>query len=566
MCKPVLKRLLAIRVGQKLRFRNLKNLCVRKCFPDAPKEHELRRWATSEWVEYQAWLFYHAFLTEKDWHALRQQALAWRNPPLISVITPVYNTKEEHLYECIYSIMTQAYPYWEMCLVDDGSIDNQTIRLLKELVSCDSRLKLELSPVNMGICHATNRALKMAQGEYVAFLDHDDRLSPDALYHVVEAIRRNSHLDILYSDCDMLSPRGLRFMHLFKTDWSPELLFSFNYICHFMVYRRQLVETVRGMHAEFEGSQDYDLILRAAELNPSIHHIPRVLYHWRQHEQSVALDHDEKRYVWEAGVRALQKTLKRRGLKGEVYEISDLWRGNYRVRLRSPSKNTFGVLSVDHWTQADDFAQSLSQKFKAAPDREYLIVLGSDILPEDEHAFQELVSWFQIPEVGIVTGKVLDDQKRILHAGLVHRPDGIPLFIYEGFPETTPSYMGATSIVRNVSGPHPACFAIRRTLWDSLMGLKPDYSGPHAILDLALRALNKGSRIVYTPFARFVSEKGWWRMDDLPDSDRRYFSKQWASWLSCGDPYYNRWLTIDRVDMGLNLDVPQSDRIEKPND
>ena len=553
--------------GFKVRCRYLINLLKsRKYFPYAPEESELRRWTTSEWVEYQAWLFHHGLITGEDWHTLHRHTLAWRNPPLISVLTPTHNTTQEHLYECIYSLLAQAYPYWEMCLVDDGSTHGQTIRLLKDLVPRDPRLRLSLLPVSRGISHATNRALEMARGEYVTFLDHDDRLSPDALYHVVGAMRHNPDVDILYSDCDMLSTRGLRFMHLFKTDWSPELLFSFNYICHLMVYRRQLVQAVGGMRAEFEGSQDYDLILRAAELDPSIHHIPRVLYHWRQHEHSVALDHDEKTYVWESGVRALQETLKRRGLEGGVDEIPDLWRGNYRVRLRPPSKNTFGVLSVDHWTQADDFAQSLSQKFKAAADREYLIVLGSDILPEDEHAFQELISWFQIPEVGIVTGKIIDGQKRILHAGIVHRPDGIPLCIYEGFPETTPSYMGATSIVRNVSGPHPACFAIRRTLWDSLMGLKPDYSGPHAILDLALRALNKGSRIVYTPFARFVSEKGWWRMDDLPDSDRRYFSKQWASWLSHGDPYYNRWLTIDRADMGLNLDVPQSDKIEKPND
>jgi GT2 family glycosyltransferase len=452
--------------------------------------------------------------------------------------------------------MTQAYPYWEMCLVDDGSTDNQTIRLLKEFVSCDSRLKLELSPVNKGICHTTNRALKMAQGEYVAFLDHDDRLSPDALYHVVETIRRNSHLDILYSDCDMLSPRGLRFMHLFKTDWSPELLFSFNYICHFMVYRRQIVETVGGMHAEFEGSQDYDLMLRAAELNPSIHHIPRVLYHWRQHEQSVALDHEEKRYVWEAGVRALQKTLERRGLKGEVYEISDLWRGNYRVRLRRPSSNTFSKYSMDYDTPVDNFTQSLSQHFKTVPDRDSLIVLGPGIHPEAERSLQELVSWFQIPEVGIVTGKVLDDQKRILHAGLVHRKDGIPLSVFEGFPDSTLSYMGTTALVRNVSSPHPACFAIRRSLWDALEGLNPEYTGPHAILDLALRAFNKGFRIVYTPFARFVCKEKWLQTTDWPDADRRYFAKEWASWLSRGDPYYNRSLTLDKVDMGLDLKVP----------
>lgn len=560
--QQVLKQLSAIRAGEKVRFPHLRNLCFREYFQDAPIESELRRWATSEWIEYQAWLFHHAFITDKDWHALRQQALSWQDPPLISVITPTYNTRQEHLYECIYSIMTQAYPYWEMCLFDDGSTDKQTVHVLKKLVSVDPRLKLELSPVNMGISHATNRAFKMARGEYVAFLDHDDRLSPDALYYVVESICRNPCVDIMYSDCDMLSPRGLRFMHLFKTDWSPELLFSFNYICHLMVYRRQLVEMLGGMSAELEGSQDYDLILRAAELNPFVLHIPRILYHWRQSEQSIAFKYDSKEYVWKAGVLALQKTIERRGLEGKVDEIPDLWRGNYRVHLRPPLPDTFSVISMDDRMQVNNFSESFLQKFKAAPNRDYLIVLGPAIRPEAEHMFQELVSWFQISEVGIVTGKILDAQGCILHAGLVQRLSGSPLSIYEEFPETTPSYMAATSIVRNVSSPHPGCFAIRQSLLDALGGLNLEYCGPHAVLDLAFRALNKGFRIVYTPFARFVCDGKWSQVADWPDADRRYFAEQRASWLSCGDPYYNRWLTLKQVDMGL--DIPG--RSDEPHD
>ncbi len=443
-----------------------------------------------------------------------------------------------------------------MCIVDDGSSEEKTICLLKKINARSHRVKLHLSSSNSGISHATNLGLEMAKGDYIAFLDHDDRLSPDALFNVAAAIRQDPKVDILYSDRDMLSPGGLRYMHMFKPDWSPETLFSFNYICHFMIYRRSLVESLHGIRQEFEGSQDYDLILRAMELDPPVIHIPKVLYHWRQNEQSVALNFDSKKYAWEAGVRALRRTLERRGLKGEVSEIENLWRGHYRVKLQPPPNNTYCVIRLHHSLSEDTYTEFINQKIDELSSKDYVIVIRDDFQYDSDHILEELVSWFQVPKIGMVTGKIVDTRKRIIHAGIVHRTNGIPLSSYEGFKESEPGYMAVTSVVRNVSSPHPYCFAIRHTLWNELGGLDPKYKGPYSVFDLALRALNKGYRIVYTPFSRFKCEQGWQKIEDWPVKDRRTFSEQWFKWLTKGDPYYNRWLTLEREDMGLNLDVP----------
>ncbi len=512
-----------------------------------PTEAELKRWANSEWIEYQAWLFHHGFLSLYDWQQLRDNALSWQHRPFLSVVTPVYNTDSNYLRECIYSVQTQAYPDWEMCLVDDGSDNQATVAYLQALVIKDSRLRLRHFPSHQGICHATNQALAMACGEYIVFLDHDDRLAPDALYHIADTLRNHPDTDIIYSDRDSISENGSRFMHLFKPDWSPETLLSGNYLFHLVVYRRELLEQLGGVRIGLEGSQDYDLILRAQEIEPKVRHIPKVLYHWRQHKQSIALAENVKEYVYSAGVRAIQDTLKRRGLQGNVSENPHLWRGHYRIKLNQSPSNRYQCL---HLNTLQDYAVQINQAFEHDTDCDCLVILGPSVQAVDREALTELMTWLQIPAVGIVTGKVLDTQGHLLHAGLVQRPSGIPLALYAGFPENTPGYMAITAIVRNLSTPHPACCVVERRLWNRLGGLNTDYIGPHALLDFALRALTTGKRIVYTPFARFKASQ--WQS---PDAwlDRQRFAEQWSTWLKQGDPYYNPYLTLELADMGLNL-------------
>ena len=537
----------------------LKFLGIGEAFSDAPHYSKLKNWVKSEWIQYEIWLYYHSFISDKDWYGLRNKSLSFKHRLLISILTPTYNTKTEYLKECVYSVITQSYPFWEMCIVDDGSTNKDTIQYLNKISKLDSRIKLIKSKKNRGICDATNRALKIAQGEYIGFLDHDDRISPEALYYVVKEIQNNSNIDIFYSDRDMISPNGKRFMHLFKPDWAPETLFSTNYTCHFTVYQHKLLQKIGGIHAEYEGSQDHDLILRAAECNPKVHHINKVFYHWRQHENSLAFNHDAKEYAYDAAVRAIEQSLKRRGLEGDVAEIPNLWRGNYRVKLKPPSAKAYRIIPLERDADQENYADMLLKNIDQYinSDIEFLIFLDPNLTYDNNNTLGELVSWFQIPEVAFVTGKIVDLQQRILHAGLVHKPDGMPLSVYSGCDEKTAGYMASTSILRNVSSPHPACFAVRCHYLKKLLKLESNYlnyRGVHIIFDMALKALQSGYRIIYTPFARFKSGNGLIDINKAVENDRVLFKKNWTSFLNKGDPYYNKWLSLKKVDMSLDSD------------
>lgn len=518
----------------------------RRPVPDlVPDEAELRQWAEAEWIEYQAWLFRHGFVSLHDWHTLRHAALARPAPPRprFSIVTPVFDTPPEYLRECLYSARIQSYPHWELCLVDDGSTRAETVDILQRAAAEEPRIRLHVMEHNAGICAATNRGIETARGDYVAFLDHDDRLAPDALSRVAAALDTEPATDIVYSDRDMLSPRNLRFMHLFKPDWSPETLLSGNYLFHLLVYRRELLLQLGGTRPEFEGSQDYDLILRAAETNPAVRHIPRVLYHWRQHAQSVSLAHNSKDYAYTAGLEALREHLARRGLEATVTENPNLWRGNYRVRLRPPAPERYRVYRL---TSLEDYATQLSQLIAETP-CDYLVLLGPGVAGLEEHSIGELVSWLQIPEVSLATGKVLDPAENFFHAGLVLRPDASLLALYRGHPETTAGYMAVTANVRNVSVPHPACCALDLKLLRELEA-SSSCSGPYALFDYALQLAARGRRCVYTPFARFTATA--WEDPAVEDGA---FVTRWAERLQAGDPCYNPHLTLELGDMGLHV-------------
>lgn len=524
---------------------------------DQPSEDELKYWATSDWIEYQAWLFHHSFLSLSQWQHLRATALAWRSAPRISLVTPVYNTDPTWLQDCIYSVKTQAYPHWQLCLVDDGSTRAETRACLAAMCADEPRILLQWFDQNQGICAATNQGIALADGEYVGFLDHDDRLAPDALFHVAQALREHSGLDIVYTDRDMISPTGHRFMHLFKPDWSPETLLSGNYLFHLLVYRRSLLQSLGGVRTDFEGSQDYDLILRAAELKPTVHHIPRVLYHWRQHEASIALAHGVKAYTYSTGLRALQESLERRGFTVTVSENTELWRGNYQVQFAAPPANTWQW----HWLQPDaPLLPQLATAWNQAPASvQALVFLMHGLAEPTQASLTELVAWLQLPQVGFSTARVIDAADRLKHAGLVLRADTEPLLLYADQPRSMAGYMAVTASVRNVSAPHPAAFAMRRTVWQAMHTAPDTAARPlygYALIDLALRASQHGWRTVYTPAATLLADT-WPAANALwPSTDIAPFNAAWDQWLQRGDPYYNPYLTLNLADMGLDLQWP----------
>jgi len=289
------------------------------------RRHELRIVATSRTghveqllcpvdidprAPYELWLDRNS-ITKEQRERMNTDIGAFSYRPKFSIITPVYKTPEKFLARCIESVRDQVYPNWELIVVDDGSQDARLRELLDESARVDDRIRVYFQSQNSGIALATNEALRYATGEFVAFLDHDDELAPHALFEVVNELNRHDDWDVFYSDEDKLTTNGHHADPFFKPDWSPDLLLSENYVCHFLVCRRALIEQVGGLLPGFEGSQDFDLILRMAERTNKIRRIPKVLYHWRISASSTAGSIEQKPAASEAGLRALQEHLDR---------------------------------------------------------------------------------------------------------------------------------------------------------------------------------------------------------------------------------------------------------------
>jgi glycosyltransferase involved in cell wall biosynthesis len=513
--------------------------------PVTPTQGYLDALRRSEWPDYQRWLRRQSLPDVDAWLRLRQESLGWRRPPRISLVTPTYNSGASQLEECLLSVRCQSYPFWQLCLVDDCSTRADVLPMLEKWARWDPRIQVGRLERHAGICAATNLGIEMAKGDYVGFLDHDDMLAPDALHRFAQAMRADPAADVLYSDRDMLSVQGNRFRHLLKPAWSPETLLAGNYLFHLTVYRRTLLTRLSGLQAGYEGSQDYDLILRAAEATDRIRHVPRVLYHWREHAASIATNTEAKRYVYDAGKAALSDALRRRGFEVPVSDVAG-FRGHYRGHLPPPDPETIAVLRLGTEQARSGYAQWLRREVSACPASiEHLLVLGPGVSERNESAFGELLQWLRIPGVGLTTGRVVTTAGRLAHVGLVQRLTGLPLALYQGLPATEPGYMAYAAVMRNVSAPHPWCVGFRRELWNRLEGLSADFLGPHAMLDLALRGLAAGWRTVYVPYAEFVaSDERRFIAPWLPH-EAAHFSRVWRHWLDGGDPYFPFGMALD---------------------
>ncbi|MFM6354855.1 MAG: glycosyltransferase family 2 protein, partial [Planktothrix sp.] len=253
--------------------------------------------------------------------------------PVISIIMPVYNTPEVFLREAIQSVLDQVYPDWELCIADDASTAPHIRGILEEYQRKDSRIKVVFRTQNGHISATSNSALELATGEFIGLLDHDDVLTPDALYEVVSLLNQHPVADMIYSDEDKLNEKGELTGHFFKPDWCPDSFLSRMYTCHFGVYRREIINQIGGFRVGYEGSQDYDLVLRFTEKTNQIFHIPKILYHWRIHSSSAAGGTEAKPYAYEAAKRALQDAIDRRGELGIVQDVPE-YLGRYWVRYK----------------------------------------------------------------------------------------------------------------------------------------------------------------------------------------------------------------------------------------
>lgn len=387
-----------------------------------------------------------------------REVAALAKKPIISILTPVYNTDERLLRRCIHSVLFQTYPHWELCLVDDGSTAPHIQSLLEEYAAKDHRITFSLLSENTGIAGATNAAAELATGEYLGFLDHDDELTLNALYEMVAAIN-NHDPDILYSDEDLVNRESRHCDTFYKPAYNAELLLCHNYITHFLVTKRSLFTEIDGLSPLYDGAQDYDLLLRLTEKSSRIYHIAKVLYHWRATETSTSINHSQKDYANEAGLRALQAAVKRRELQADVgqgvmnyfYELHHHLAGNSAVDLFillengenegkrwliSLLQNTnqkkiavylipcnplspeteleLKVLDSRITVSAEISKENLAGAFNRAvrsAGGEFLCFLDQGILPEESDWLQSLLGYAQQEDIGLVGGLVVDEGK-----------------------------------------------------------------------------------------------------------------------------------------------------------
>ncbi len=533
-------------------------------------------------------------------------ALPAEKRPLISIITPVWETPEPILRACVESVLAQQYREWEWVLADDGSKSPAVQRVLREYAARDARLKVVRLEQNGGIARATNAALAEARGEYVALLDHDDTLAPHALTKMALCIAEDESADVLYSDEDRLDTEGRRCAPFFKPGWSPDLLRSVNYLCHFTLVRRALMQAVGGLREGFEGSQDYDLFLRLSEKTQHIAHVPGILYHWRASPISLSQDERKLQAASDAGVRALKEHLARLGEDAEVdapaptsYRVRYRVEGEPLVSIIVPFKDkpelleqllgtllpltryqNYELLLVsNNSTREETFRllESLSDprirklewnhpfnypainNWAAGHAKgELLLFLNNDISIVDPDWLHELVGHALRPEVGMVGPKLLFPDGTIQHAGVVIGIQGSAAHPFWRFPDAkvwTP--FGHADWTRNYLAVTSACVMMRRQVFEELKGYDERFLVCGSDVDLGLRSTRRELRVVYTPHTKLIHhESASRRLDAIPENDFWMSFAAYRDVLREGDPFYNPNLTL----LGTNCDLRTDDR------
>ncbi len=537
---------------------------------------------------------------------VRQREAQFERTPMISLLVPVYNTQRGFLVEMLDSVQQQTYANWELCLVDGASRDSHIREILENGAVRDSRIKVKYLDRNLGISGNSNAALAMASGEYVGLLDHDDVLAPFALFEVVRSIQQTPDADLFYSDEDYLSAKeGLRgaatyrrqWPH-FKPEWSPDLLRSTNYITHFCVARRSVVEAVGGFREGYDGSQDYDLVFRIAELARRVVHIPKVLYHWRIHDLSTAGNSEAKDYAWENGRKAVEDHIARTGRSGRVEEIVDL-PGCYRVTYTLPSRPLMSIVILDRgdasqlkrcirsirrdrWGWVEVFVvdpirgtvrrhkrfqraatervpsrfqgEGLSCVLNAAAGTasgEVLLFLHSNVEANSVDCLERLAEHALRKEVGVVGAKLLRADRTIEEAGLII--GGGPKTMrkaFRGFHDDDEGYARRLQIIRNCSAVSGACLMTRKAVFEEVGGFAECYHDSFHDVEFCMKARQKEYVVVWTPYAELTYQSG--AESTQPSrEDERTFGNRWKAVASSTDPYYSVHLTDSKEDFSI---------------
>ena len=523
-----------------------------------------------------------------------------------SILVPLYNTPEDLLREMIASVECQTYSNWELCLAD-GSTDEFSYvgEYCKQSAKKDSRIKYKKLEENKGISENTNACIEMSSGDYIALFDHDDLLHSSALFEYAKVICEES-ADFIYCDEDKFEKVGGRlFDPHFKPDFAPDNLRANNYICHFTVFSRDLLEKVGGFRKEFDGSQDHDLVLRLTEQAKHIVHIPKVLYHWRVSSVSVASDPYAKPYTITAGINAVSEHLERVGLKGTVessavhpniYRIKYEITGNPLVSIIIPNYNHVEDLSrcidsiikkstyknyeiiivennsneetFEYYKTLDKYSNIKVVVYKPEPNEfnysainnygfkftsgEHIILLNNDIEVISPDWIQEMLMYSQRNDVGAVGAMLYYPDNTIQHAGVVLGVLTLAGHSFKHQPRGTAGYFGRAAYQQDLTAVTAACMMMRRGVFEQVNGLDETFKVAFNDIDLCMRIRKAGYLITFTPYAELYHYESVSRGDDTsPEKRKRFvseverFQKRWKKELEAGDPYYNPNLTLD---------------------
>jgi GT2 family glycosyltransferase len=448
--------------------------------------------------------------------------------PLISLITPVYNTDPRWLRACIASVQAQVYDNWELYLSDDASTSTATRAVLGERF--DSRIRVIRLAANEGISGASNAALALARGEFIALLDHDDELTPDALYRVVSFLNEHRDVDVIYSDEDKRDADGGLSDPFFKPCWSPEHLLSAAYTCHLTVARKVVVDRIGGFRKGFEGSQDHDLTLRLADQTSRIAHIPHVLYHWRRTPQSTATSSAAKPWAADAGKRALEDYLARHAIGGDV--LSGGVPGLYRVRFAIVGEPRVSIVlepaeyrvGPDALRAATRYANIEFVETAADARGDHLLFLDGGLRPLDDEWLTALLEYSQQEAIGAVGARLTYADGRLRHIGIAICLDAGPAAAFDGHAANSYGYFSSAIGVRNYAALSGECLMTRRAVFERLGGFNPQLPRFGADVDYCTRVRAAGLRVVFTPYARLQYTAS-------------ASARQWSG--GADDPYYN---------------------------
>jgi GT2 family glycosyltransferase len=552
-------------------------------------------------------------VTPEELERQKQTELDYK--PLFSIVVPLYKTRPEYLRALTESVLMQTYGNWELCMAD-GSANAQEknsaelTQLLEEYAAKDARIRFCTLQENRGIAGNTNAALAMATGDFIVLADHDDILPANALFELAAAVNEDRSIDVLYSDEDKVSMDGKKYFEPhFKSDFNIDMLCSVNYICHLFAVKKEIVERAGQFDANYDGAQDYDFILRCCEQAKHVHHIPKILYHWRCHADSTAANPESKLYAFEAGRRAIEAHYMRLGIPAQVkngsfyglYRTIYQWEEEPLVSIIIPNKdhsqdlkkcmdsiyeksgyrnfefvivenNSTEQETFDFYQQMQrehdnvtvvsyegDFNYSRINNFGAAAAKgNYLLLLNNDTEMIAEDGIRELLGYCMRDDVGAVGAKLLYEDGTIQHAGVVVGFGGTAGHTFIGKSRYDTGYFGRILVAQDYSAVTAACMMTRKDVFDAVGGLTEEFAVAFNDIDYCLKVRRYGKLVVYNPYAEFYHYESKSRgLEDSPEKVERFQGETdrllntWRELVETGDPYYNPNLTLDNSDFSL---------------